>query len=126
MKYIRQSTNYNCVPASLSMVLGIQQEFLSILLGVTKDGITIEKANFRLKGIGCTIVNSKKNEIPDLVSYYDSKDSDHLAVVDHYSTGEFNEIFIHLLDPYYGKDIKYPLVTFSQLKPKYYRVISNG
>lgn len=137
--YEVQITDYHCVPASVKQILSnllpdagqIHQLDLGALIGTDESGTTIRKLIEFIDDIGLFISELTPNnalthlsyDILVLVTYDDGPDSAHCSVASKcYVKGPYNEMFIVLDDPYYGKELEIPFTTFKLLNPKFYLI----
>jgi ABC-type bacteriocin/lantibiotic exporter with double-glycine peptidase domain len=120
MKYEKQKTDYNCVPASLRMMLSyydlgdiFTQKEISYMVDTDKDGTIYKNCKHFLDILGFRMhnINFKKarkmaaNGDPFLISYDTSNSQSHCSVVVGYD--DKKDMYI-LYDPWYGKNIKIP------------------
>lgn len=137
MTFEHQITDYHCVPAALKNILSymlpeasqIHQLDLGALLNTDIKGTSLQSIRNFLQDIDISLETTTKNQAlfqlerctPILVTYNDSKNSAHCSVITKtMKKGPYNEDFIILDDPYYGKGLEMPLRTFLVLNPNFY------
>lgn len=129
MKYERQTTDYNCVPATFRMLLSnlgikfLSQEDLSGFFKTSETGTYYSNCKPLLKCLGLKMKTIPKKEAlkrvkagkPVGISYQTSKSSSHCAILT-----DVEDYVVTLQDPYFGKNFKMPTGIVKMLTRKYF------
>ena len=139
MKYEKQRTEYNCVPATLRMYLKHMQvpdvptqKQLAKELKTDILGTEIKDVRDYLDTLGLKLIKLEKEKAENflktkhlILDYWDCQDSEHWSIgLRLERSGPFNSKCIIMNDPYYGEEFSIPWEMFLTLRPKFYRIVS--